>query len=333
MLGECEDLGEYERSAALAAWHGDIGAAVEALQRGADSIRAQLAKKKKTKDPRMTSRYAETLELVSLSVAGYRGGDTESSTFRIWSKACTNLMQRNELSSSRNSRSAYLRGLMRFLLTIGFADGHQAVLGDDSLSLCDRVAFACHFLGRSELKSFLGGNIDACVRSGNVEGIVITGIEEKGVAILQSYVDRYADVQTAALITSRVIFPADWAIERQICSEWLYAYRSLLNTWQMWQSRAMFDVDRADLLRKIKVRQNEGMSGSGAKPGGGYPGRRAPSGRKAGLRQPDPDILPSPPAQLDARCNYCSSPLGLKLQDSSANQWLSKMKPVLSCCP
>jgi hypothetical protein len=274
----------------------------------------------------MSSRYAETLELVSLSVAGYRGGDAESSTFRIWSKACSNLMQRSELSTSKNSRTAYLRGLMRFLMTIGFVDGHQAVLGDESLSLCDRVAFACHFLARDELKRFLVKNIDECERSGNVEGIVITGIEKRGIAILQSYVDRHCDVQTAALITSRVIFPSDWTTERRISTEWLHAYRSLLNSWQMWQSRAMFDVDRADLLRKIKMKQNEGTVG-------GYQGRRVPSGRKAGLRQADPDILPSIPAQLDARCNYCSSPLGLKMQDSHANQWLSKMKPVLSCCP
>jgi len=333
VLGECEDLGEYERSAALAAWHGDIGAAVEALQRGADTIRSQVGTKREIRDPRISSRYAETLELVSLSVAGYRGGDVESSTFRIWSKACTNLMQRSELSSPRDSRVAYLRGLMRFLVTIGFEDGHQTVLGDDSLSLCDRVAFACRFLTWSELKKFLVKNIDECERSGNVEGIVITGIEKKGIKILQAFVDRYADVQSAALITSRVIFPPDWTSERRICSEWLDAFRALLNSWQMWQSRAMFDVDRADLLRKIKVRQNDGIPGGNGKSPVGYPGRRAPSGRKAGLRQADPDILPSIPAQLDARCNYCSSPLGLKVQDSHANQWLSKMKPVLSCCP
>jgi hypothetical protein len=326
VLGECEDLGEYERSAALAVWHGDIGAGVEALQRGADFVRGQLSNKKKSQDPWISSRYAETLELVSLCVAGYRGGDAESSTFRIWSKACSNLMQRSELSTSKSSRTAYLRGLMRFLMTIGFVDGHQAVLGDESLSLCDRVAFACHFLTRNELKRFLAKNIDECERSGNVEGIVITGIEKKGIEILQSYVDRHADVQTAALITSRVIFPSDWTAERRISAEWLHSYRSLLNSWQMWQSRAMFDVDRADLLRKIKMKQNEGTVG-------GYQGRRIPSGRKAGLRQADPDILPAIPAQLDARCNYCSSPLGLKMQDSHANQWLSKMKPVLSCCP
>lgn len=50
------------------------------------------------------------------------------------------------------------------------------------------------------------------------------------------------------------------------------------------------------------------------------------------MRQPDPDIQASVPAQLDARCNYCNSSLGLKNQDKNASQWLSKMKPVLSCC-
>jgi hypothetical protein len=33
MMGDCELLGHYERSAALAVWHGDLRGAVRALQR------------------------------------------------------------------------------------------------------------------------------------------------------------------------------------------------------------------------------------------------------------------------------------------------------------
>ena len=35
LLDECETRGEFERSAALAAWHGDLGECVAALRRGA----------------------------------------------------------------------------------------------------------------------------------------------------------------------------------------------------------------------------------------------------------------------------------------------------------
>jgi hypothetical protein len=60
---------EYERSAALAVWHGDIEAGVDALQRGADYIRRQVEERNFTGDSRVSLKYAETLELVSLSIA------------------------------------------------------------------------------------------------------------------------------------------------------------------------------------------------------------------------------------------------------------------------
>jgi len=333
-MEECETVGEFEHSAALAVWHGDIGAAVDALQRGSDFIQKQLTKKtKKAIKPHYSSKYTETMELVSLSIAGYRGGDAESGASRVWRKACANLLQRPELSDASSmgiSGAGYLRHILKFLITIGIDDTHKEVLSDTTLSLCDRVAFACRFLTRADLKLYLDKCISDCESAGNIEGLTITGIEKKGISILQSYVDRFADVQSAALVTSRVIFPADWMAERRIAAEWLHAYRSLLNRWQMWQSRAMFDVDRADLLRKVKMRQNDGPIGVVSKHGGV---RRTAPGRRPGVRAPDPDVQASIPAQLDARCNYCSSPLGLRKQDSHPNQWLSKMKNVLSCCP
>lgn len=343
VLGECEDLGEFERSAALAIWHGDIGAAVEAYERGAAFIRRRLSDGRRKKDHIFSQQYAETLELVSLCVAGYRGGEAGSSSSHVWRRACANLLQREDLSSSNSSgRIAYVRSVLKFLMVLGSESiNYHEVLADTNLSLCDRVGFACRFLPLDELYNFMDRCVEMCQVSGDVEGVTVTGIEKEGIKILQSYVDRYVDVQTAALVTSRVIFPSDWAYERNVAMEWLDSYRYLLNTWQMWQSRAMFDVDRAELLRKIKSQSGGSQSTSStskATIGSMQPGRRMLSGgvssRKPSSRQqPDPDVQAAIPAQLDARCNYCQSPLGLKSQDTHASQWLSKMKPVLPCCP
>lgn len=335
VLGECEEFGEYERSAALAVWHGELGAAVDALQRGADHVRAQL--RRQQANPLMSPDYAETLELVSLSIAGYRGGDFQSPSAQLWRRACANIMTRNSITgpNSHWSRVGYIRGILNFLMTVGTENGLQGILKYESLSLCDRVAFACRFLPRKDLILFLDKCILDCQKNGNVEGIVVTGIEKEGIKILQSYVDKYGDVQTAALVTSRVIFPLHWIAERQVCTEWLESYRSLLNSWQMWQSRAMFDVDRAELLRKVKSRQFEGSlpNSQNVSRSQTYIAGRMVAGRRPAGKQPDRDIQASVPAQLDARCNYCSASLGLRQKESNANQWLSKMKPVLSCCP
>ena len=314
---ECEAAGEFERSAALAVWHGDIGASVEALQRGADAIQVKQDADESSKR-NVSTQYAETLQLVSMCIAGYRGLDQKSSS--VWRKACLNLLQRDDLSGdcAKSVPVAYIRAICMFLVHIGTEDGLKSVLQDEHLSMCDRVGFAIRFLEQSELQKYLDGCVAYCRESGNLEGLAVTGIDRQGLKILQTYVDKYADVQTAAFVCSRATFTGDW--ERSVSLQWLDAYRALLNTWQMWQSRAMFDVDVADYLSKLKARQGEEFHGRLIN-------------YQAGRRM----LHPSIPAQLDVRCNKCSKSLtGLRGRpEGAAPQRLVKAnpKPVLSCCP
>jgi WD repeat-containing protein mio len=344
ILSQWENNGEYERAAALAVWHGDVASAVDLLQRGAEHIRTQCTSEdqcSREKSHHKSYDYAQILELTALSIAGYRGDDVKSTATTVWQKSSSHLLQRSEFSdiSYHWGGIVYLRHILKFLSTIGIDQRHTEVLDDTTLTLSDRVAFACCFLSRPYLKIFLENCVQESQSLGNVEGIVITGIETKGIQILESYVDRTADIQTAALLTSRVVFPsttAEFSTERRICAEWLQSYRSLLNTWQMWQSRAVFDVDRAQWLRKVKQRQSElaAATALGGKQTGNVPGRRMiPPTNRRGLRTTDQDIIATFPAQLDARCLYCSASLGLRKQDNQPNQWLSRMKDVLSCCP
>ena len=304
VMTDCESGGEYERSAALAIWHGNIGLAVDALERGSTYYSTVSTKK----DYHSTT-YGETLEHIALSIAGYQVGDLKNSSTSVWRRSCTKLLHRPDLSDLHMSGGiGYLRHILTFLMAIGADDGHKVVLVDTALSLCDRVAFACRFLSNVDMMTFVENCILECKSTGNVEGLTVTGLGTQGINILQSYVDITADIQTAALVTSRVIYPQEWPSERRTVDEWLYSYRTLLNTWQMWQIRAIFDVDRASVQRVVKLRLQQS---------GGSPNSRS---------RPIP-------AQLDARCNYCSAPLGLRRQENPPNQWLSKMKNVLPCCP
>ncbi len=324
VMAECEALGEYERSAALAVWHEDMGAAMEALQRASEAIHIKAGEGANHSLPSGKTQYAETLGLISMCIAGF-GGKTETQR-GVWTRACASLLARDDMSSDEgknNTRVAYLRAVCEFLMYAGTNESLLKVLENLNLSLCDRVAFACRFLERKELTTYLLRCVEICQQYGDLEGLAITGLSKPGIKILQSFVDHYTDVQTAALVVSRVILPPDWTLERKICLEWVESYRSLLNFWQMWQSRATFDVDRADLLRRVKARSA----------GAGYQ-RRIPNPRiRQGPRPADPDILPRVPAQLEARCNYCNSSLSLKKQEGVTNQWLSKMQPLLNCCP
>lgn len=321
VLAECEALGEYERSAALAVWHGDIGAAVEALQRSSEAVRDHLLGKKILNSSFVTSEYAETLDLIAMCVAGF--GGTKSTQTSVWRNACSKLLQRGDLYNphSKSSRTVYLRALCDFLLNTGFEKGFDYILDNEYLAYVDRIAFACRFLDRKQLRAYLIKCLEKCQQVGNIEGLVITGLSKDGIKILQAFVDHTSDVQTAALVVSRVLLPPDWTEERKVCAEWVETYRGLLNTWQMWQSRALFDVDRSETLRRLKTKGNDPNA------------HRRMQNRRQGTRVADGEGLISIPAALDARCNYCSSPLGLKRHEANANQWLSKMKPVLSCCP
>ena len=321
VLAECEALGEYERSAALAVWHGDISAAVEALQRASGVVRDHLTGKKTTYFSSASVQYAETLDLIAMCVAGY--GGTNCSQQAVWRHACSKLLKRPDLASSeaKTSRTVYLRAMCHFLLNVGYDTTFEYILGNEYLSYGDRVAFACRFLDHQSLENYLSISLEKCQQVGNLEGLAVSGMSKDGIKILQAFVDRTSDVQTVALVVSRVLLPQDWVEERKICMEWVEAYRGLLNSWQMWQSRAMFDVDRADALRRIKSKGSDV----------GAP--RRIQNRRQVSRASDVDVMASIPAALDARCNYCSSPLGFRRHEGNTNQWLSKMKPVLSCCP
>jgi hypothetical protein len=313
VLSDTESFGHFERSAALACWHGDLGETVAALQRGAEHVRLKMTKKEVSNNSSFcNSQYGETLELVAMCVAGY-------SSATVWKNACQNLLNRPNLRETKNTGSNYLRAICSFLIDDSNLD---KTLRDISLNLSDRVAFACIYLARKELKDYLESCIDYCLKSGNLEGLLITGLNKKGIALLQSYVDSRSDVQTAALVSSRAIFPMDWVTESVACSEWLSSYREFLNKNQMWQSRAMFDVGRVELLRKLKDRQQADT--------------RRPTNQSR--RQIHGSVTPIPPfpPQIHARCNYCQTSLPLaklRRQVKIANNWLSRQKPVLSCCP
>ena len=333
LMDECEAHGEFERSAALAVFHGNIGECVAALQRGAEDVRAMLDEENAAmRSGSSCESYAETLSLIAMCVAGFNmttGADGTIKSSTVWSNACESLLRRPDISDAPESSQQqqlslgvpYLRAICIFLLNIGRENGFQKTIYDEGLSLSDRVAFACRFLSRADLRSFLDTSLRKCMKTGNLEGLLITGLDKRGIGLLQSYVDRYSDVQSAALISCRTVLPTEWASERRVCSEWLDSYRILLNNLQMWHSRAAFDVGRCEHLRRLKGGTFQTISG-----------RRTVSSKK----QFQIDNQSNFPPQLWARCNYCNSSLSLsklRRQEGIANSWLSRQKPVLTCCP
>jgi len=343
LLDECEGRGEFERSAALAVWHGDLNSCVAALTRGAEDVRALVEEeyddgpssaksgvtRRSSANNNNCESYSETLSLIAMCVAGFNvttASDGTMKTTNLWSSACDNLLRRPDISPVDSnslqvqlSGVSYLRAILLFLQNIGSEAGFKKTIYNEGLSLADRAGFACRFLPRADLYSFLDTSMRKCIKFGHLEGLLITGLDKRGIGLLQSYMDRSSDVQTAALISCRVVLPMEWNFERRMCLEWLESYRLLLNGLQMWNSRAAFDVGRFEHLRRLK---------------------QGPSGRHLAAKkqhQKDKSQLNNNfPPQLHARCNYCNASLPLsklRRQEGIANSWLSRQKPVLTCCP
>jgi hypothetical protein len=322
LLDECENRGEHERAAALAIWHGNLGECVASLQRGAEVVKANGT------NGQPKEAYAETLSLIAMVVAGFSrstSSDGSMQTSSVWTKACESLLHRPDISPEDTPGNelpsqgvAYLRAICTFLLNIG--DGFDRTIHDESLSLADRVGVSIRFLSRSDLRSFLDQSLRKCLKIGDLGGIVITGLDKRGVAILSSYIDKTSDVQTAALVVCRVMIPSEWSAEKRMCAEWLECYRALLNNLQLWHSRAAFDVGRNEIIRRLNA-----SSSSNA--------RRSASSKKPQRVENEATF----PPQIWARCNYCNTSLPLsklRRQDGIvANSWLSRQKPVLTCCP
>jgi len=267
--------------------------------------------------------------------------DGTMKTTNLWSGACTNLLRRPDIAvatmGSTNSSQvqplppgvSYLRAILLFLQDIGsVTGGFRKTIYNEGLSLADRVGFACRFLPRADLYSFLTSR--KCIKNGSLEGLLITGLDKRGIGLLQSYMDRTSDVQTAALISCRVVLPTE-CFEGRMCLEWLESYRLLLNSLQMWNSRAAFDVGRFEHLRRLKQQGGGSVTLSSSSSGRQFTIAKKQQHQKDKLQTNNLN-----PPQLWARCNYCNASLPLsklRRQEGIANSWLSKQKPVLTCCP
>ncbi|ANB12258.1 Sea4p [Sugiyamaella lignohabitans] len=210
-IKELEDQGKYEQAAGWAVFHGDVERAVTSL----------------------ASSRKERLRLMSTAVAGYLAYK-DSDVNSPWREQCRKLA--SELDNS------YLRAIFAYIADGSWLD----VLDEGSLPLNERLGIALRFLPEGELTAYLNRLADRAVHHGDLEGILLTGLTPRVVDLLQSYVDKTSDVQTAALIAS---FGCPRFFTDQRVENWIQEYHRLLNGWQLFKVRAKFDVARTHLSR------------------------------------------------------------------------------------
>ena len=193
---------------------------------------------------------------LSLALAGYNKGTTDE----IWEDTVRDLA--NHLDDP------YARAI---LALVRHGDWHD-VLAETSLPLGDRVGVALMYLDDTELTQFINSTMAECIKEGDVEGIVLTGLTEQAVLLFENYIQKFSDLQTAVLAMS-LTCPRYFADSR--VDLWRETYRSYLNNWQMLVERSRFDIQSTKLSTSPNQR---------------------------------PELRPAP-RQVSLRCNYCERAL------------------------
>ncbi|KAJ2777139.1 hypothetical protein GGI15_004608 [Coemansia interrupta] len=135
---------------------------------------------------------------------------------------------------------AHLQMIFTFLVTRDWAHV-LAAMQARAMPLATRLALALRHLGDAALMRYLGRVAREGVERGDLDALLVTGITgAPGRSVLQAYVDRTGDVQTAALVVCAD--PEDVAQGGDAGEQWIYAYRHLLNMWRMFTTRCLFDI-------------------------------------------------------------------------------------------
>lgn len=195
---------KFTRAAMLAVYHLRIRMAIDILGRGANEL-----------DDEKSS-----LRMSAIALAGFSSG--------IWKTQCA--------SAQSQIQDPHLRAIFNFLAD----ETYNGVLYEDGISISDRMAFACAFLNDRQLSEYVKFMIQNSIEKGDLNGLLVTGATLDGIQLLQSFVDRTDDVQTAALIGAKIM-PPDLQTDNRIQS-WITSLRNMMNIWQMWEKRATFDI-------------------------------------------------------------------------------------------
>ena len=217
----------------------------------------------------------------------------------------------------------YFRALLIHLTSGDWSD----ILEEESLPFRERLAIAFQFLDDRALSSYLKRSVEEATVKGSVESLMLTGLRcRAGMDIIQAYVDKTSDVQTAAML-SALTWPSYYAQQQSptVASlmerhgylgyaaaqtldlrpeKWVEAYRDMLDEFSLSHCRAYFDIERGQVMNNA-IQNGEIVMGHGR--GGG----------EAGVGE-------WVPVQILIRCRYCGKNVNAAKPASSPQASIGK---------
>ncbi|KAI1213274.1 uncharacterized protein F4807DRAFT_257107 [Annulohypoxylon truncatum] len=138
--------------------------------------------------------------------------------------------------TTASNTDPYLRAISSIIAT----DNWEYIADQESLPLRERTFVALRYFDDAKLTQWLDKELKKAIETGDIEGIVLTGITDKLVDIFAKYIEKFNDVQTATLVLS-ICSPK--YINDYRCRAWRNAYRAYLQRHKAFMQRTKFEVE------------------------------------------------------------------------------------------
>ncbi|KAG5519373.1 hypothetical protein PMAC_001999 [Pneumocystis sp. 'macacae'] len=203
-IKQLEEDGLYSKAASWALFHGNFNRTVQALSKGTEKHR-----------------------LMSTAIAGFSSAKNGVNN-TMWKEMCRKM--------STELDDPYLRAIFAYVSNGDWRD----VLDEQGLPLKERIGVGLRFLNDDDFSFYLNDIVKTVINTGDLEGIILTGASTNTIDLLEIYLNRTSDIQTAALVSS---FCLPKFFDQRILI-WISDYRQLLNRYSLFYTRARFDVLR-----------------------------------------------------------------------------------------
>jgi WD repeat-containing protein mio len=130
----------------------------------------------------------------------------------------------------------YLRAISSLIATSDW----ETIANQESLPLRERTFVAFRYFDDDGLTKWLEAQVAEAISTGDIEGIVLTGITDKMTDIFAKYIEKFNDFQTATLVMS---ICAPRYIDDYRCHAWRNAYRAYLQRHKAFYQRVKFEVE------------------------------------------------------------------------------------------
>jgi hypothetical protein len=260
--------------------------------------------------------------IVQAVLHGYRNVALNLLRTLIRSKTIPNiglgaLLASNEINEAQREMCMWMSAdtddpALKALLTYLTNGDWRDVMKTNYLHLGYRVALGLRYLNDTELSGFIQSETARAIRNGDLEGILLTGLGSQAMDLLQTYITRTNDLQTAVLAAS---FTNPLYVDDLRWDMWREVYFQQMQAWRAFNERAKFVAQHNRLARTresassaiAKVPAQVALKcahclGSLAKHDNGFPNRKTTQGP---LTKTNSIKIKGPAANAGTVCPKC----------------------------